>query len=147
MDFRRPGSKNPSFSRIVHLFAEARPLESRKDKRFEEQNNVLIRDPNLSAGPSAKAVINAHTHDLSVSGARICSRQKFPVGHIVRIVIDLKRTRQSLGVEGEVIWARECKGGKHVDLGVRFIHSIPDTVLALIKHLYGKDVGIPSSVS
>lgn len=128
-------------------FAEDTALETRKDKRFEEQNNVLIRDSFLSPAPAIGFVINAHTHDLSMSGARICSQQDFPVGYIVRIVIDLKRTRQSLNIEGEVMWVRECKGGKHFDLGVHFIHNIPDTILALIKHLYAKDVAIPSSVS
>jgi Tfp pilus assembly protein PilZ len=122
-------------------------LESRKDKRFEEQNNVLIRDSFLAPAPAAGFVINAHTHDLSMSGARICSQQEFPVGYVIRIVIDLKRTHQSLNIEGEVVWLRECKGGRHFDLGVRFIHNISDTVVALIKHLYGKGVGIPSSVS
>lgn len=122
-------------------------MESRKDKRFEEQNNVLIRDSFLSPVPSVGFVINAHTHDLSVSGARICSQQDFPVGYVIRIVIDLKKTRQSLNIEGEVVWVKECKGGKHFDLGVQFVHNIPDTILALLRHLYGKGVSIPASVS
>jgi hypothetical protein len=146
MDVHKTGNENVVLA-ASDIDLEAKALESRKDKRFEQQNNVLIRDSFLSDRCEHHLVINAHTHDLSVSGARICSQQEFPVGYIVRIIIDLKRTHQSLNVEGEVVWARECKGGRHTDLGVRFVHNIPDTVLALIRHLYGKDAAIPSSVS
>jgi hypothetical protein len=30
---------------------------------------------------------------------------------------------------------------------VQFLHNIPDTILALIRHFYGKGVGIPSLIS
>ena len=94
--------------------------------------------------------INAHTHDLSLSGARICTPHYFPVGSVVRIVIDLERTHQSIKMDGEVKWTR--KSDEDDDLfesGIEFLHSISQTLLSLIKHLYAErtDVGIPTSIS
>jgi PilZ domain len=122
-------------------------LENRKDKRFGERNPVLIKDACLSPGTAASGGFNAFTHDLSVSGARISSRVDYPVGSVIRIDIDLRRTRQSLRVDGEVVWTRKSKNGKRFEIGVEFEHKLPDTILSLIKHFYGKEVGIPSSVS
>lgn len=128
-------------------FPEDFELENRKDKRFGERNTVLIRDAGPVPGIPANGGINAFTRDISVSGARISSRVDYPVGCIIRIDIDLRRTHQSLRVDGEVIWTRKSKNGSRFEIGVEFEHRIPDTILSLIKHFYGKEVGIPSSVS
>ena len=128
-------------------FPEGFVMENRKDKRFGERNAVLIRDACLSQGTAVNGGINAYTHDISVSGARIRSRVDFPVGSVIRIDIDLRRTHQYLKVDGEVVWTRKSESGQRFDLGVEFEHRLPDTILSLIKHFYGKGVGIPSSVS
>jgi len=128
-------------------FPEDFELENRKDKRFGERNAVLIRDACLSPRTAASGGFNAFTHDLSVSGARISSLVDYPVGSVIRIDIDLTRTHQSLRVDGEVVWSRKSKDGKRFEIGVEFEHRLPDTILSLIKHFYGKEVGIPSSVS
>jgi len=128
-------------------FPEDFELENRKDKRFGERNAVLIRDACLSPRTAASGGFNAFTHDLSVSGARISSLVDYPVGSVIRIDIDLRRTHQSLRVDGEVVWTRKSKNGKRFEIGVEFEHRLPDTILSLIKHFYGKEVGIPSSVS
>lgn len=122
-------------------------MENRRDKRFGERDNVLIKDAKTALKPVANGGMNASTRDISMTGARIRTRMDFPVGHVIRIVIDLKRTHQALNVDGEVIWTRKTENGKHFDIGVRFLHSVPDTVLLLITNFYGKQTGIPSSVS
>jgi hypothetical protein len=71
----------------------------------------------------------------------------FPVGYVIRIAIDLGSGEPPVEVDGEVIWARESRDGKHFDIGVEFLHRIPDTILSLLKHFYGKKDAIPSSVS
>ena len=128
-------------------FVEGFEMENRKDKRFGERNAVLIREVCLSPGTAVNGGSNAFTHDISVSGARISSRVDYPVGSVIRIDIDLRRTQQSLKVDGEVVWTRKSESGNQFDLGVEFEHRLPDTILSLIKHFYGKGVGIPSSVS
>ncbi len=122
-------------------------MEHRKDKRFEERDRVLIRDRGRSDGQSHKETVNAHTYDLSVTGARICCKKHYSPGEVVHVVIDLERTEQFLKVDGRVIWSLPSQRESHTDIGVEFLHSIPDTFLALIKHFYGKNVAIPSRVS
>lgn len=122
-------------------------MENRKDKRFGERNDVLIKNRCQAPETAANGGVNAYTHDLSVTGARIRTKQDFPVGHVIRIGIDLKRTQKSFKVDAEVIWTRKSKNGKRFDIGVEFLHSVPDSYILLIAHFCGKQVGIPSSVS
>lgn len=122
-------------------------MDNRKDKRFVERDGTLIKDMCQDPWDSGKRGINAYTHDISVSGARISSRQDFPVGYVVRIVIDLGGADPALEVDGEVVWTRKSEKSGRFDVGVEFLHNLSDTILLLIKHFYGKDVDIPSSVS
>lgn len=122
-------------------------MEHRKDKRFAEQNNVLIKTTSEVREAAGNGAINAYTRDISLSGARICSQQDFPVGSVIRIVIELERTHQSLKVDGEVKWTRRTEDGEFFEVGVEFLHSISQTLLSLIKHLYSERDSIPASVS
>ena len=122
-------------------------VENRKDKRFVEQDKVLIKAMGQARETAVAAAINASTHDISLTGARIHTKLVFPVGYVMRIIIDLKRTRHPLSVEGEVVWTRKDEDGKHYDIGVKFLHTVPDTILLLIANFYGKQAGIPSSIS
>lgn len=124
---------------------EDQVMKHRKDKRFPELHSVVVKDRWAQKNPAYRGV-NAQTYDLSVSGARICSGQEFPVGYIVRIVIDLKGSDQPLDVDGEVAWTRKSQDGSACEMGVEFLHNIPTTVVSLIRHFYGKKVGVPSLV-
>jgi hypothetical protein len=114
-----------------------------------ERNTVFIKSTSESAEAYYGHGINAHTHDLSLSGARICTPHYFPVGSVVRIVIDLERTHQSIKVDGEIKWTKKSEEDDDLfESGVEFLHSISQTLLSLIKHLYAeKNGGIPASVS
>jgi hypothetical protein len=122
-------------------------VDNRKDKRFDERNDVLIQNTLLGWDPGAPIRINAHTYDISVSGARISCKAGFPTGTVLHILIYFKKTDQILSVDGEVKWSRRCKGGRRSEIGVEFLHSIPETIVSLISHFYSKEIRIPSSVS
>lgn len=122
-------------------------MENRKDKRFGERDNVLIKHTGKAPEIGASGVTNAYTRDISMTGAQIRTKLDLPVGSVIRIVIDLKRTRQSLSVDGEVIWTRKSEKGRQFDIGIKFLHCVPDTILLLITNFYGKQVEIPSQVS
>jgi hypothetical protein len=123
-------------------------MDNRKDKRFVERNTVFIKSTSEAKETPRGNGINAHTHDLSLSGARICTPQYFPVGSVVRIVIELERTHQSIKVDGEVKWTKKSEEGDDLfESGVEFLHSISQTLLSLIKHLYAERNGIPSAIS
>ena len=124
-------------------------MDNRKDRRFLERNTVFIKSTSEGCEPAYGVVINAHTHDLSLSGARICTPQYFPIGSIVRIVIELERSHQSCKVDGEIKWTKKSEEGDDLfESGVEFLHSISQTLLSLIIHLYaGKNGGIPTAIS
>jgi hypothetical protein len=124
-------------------------MDNRKDKRFLERNTVFIKSTSEGHEPVYGNGINAHTYDISLSGARICTPQYFPVGSVVRIVIELERTHQSIKVDGEIKWTKKSDEEEDLFLsGVEFLHSISQTLLSLIKHLYAeKNGGIPTAVS
>jgi hypothetical protein len=123
-------------------------MDNRKDKRFIERNTVFIKSTSEGHAPLHTNGTNAHTHDISLSGARICTAQYFPVGSVVRIVIDLERTHQSIKVDGEIKWTKKSEEDDDLfESGVEFLHSISQTLLSLIKHLYAEKNGIPSAVS
>ncbi|MCK7479556.1 MAG: hypothetical protein M0C28_21100 [Candidatus Moduliflexus flocculans] len=55
-------------------------MDNRKDKRFSERNTVFIKSTSEAAEALYGHGINAHTHDLSLSGARICTPTTSPSG-------------------------------------------------------------------
>ncbi|HSA95332.1 MAG TPA: PilZ domain-containing protein [Acidobacteriota bacterium] len=124
-----------------------RETEQRKEKRFIEQNDVLIRDERLVLDAAADGVIYGLTRDLSLSGTRIISQQVFPVGCVWRMIIDLKRTHELLRVDGRVKWVKKSKNAELFHIGVEFVHCYPDTTRLLIKHLYSRQGEDPAPIS
>ena len=122
-------------------------MEKRKDKRFIEQDDVLIRDGRLVLEAAAEGMIYGLTQDLSLSGARIISEQVFPVGCAWRMIIDLKKSNVLLRVDGRVIWIKKSKNARRFHIGVEFLHHYPDTIRLLIKHLYGREDEVPAPVA
>jgi c-di-GMP-binding flagellar brake protein YcgR len=122
-------------------------MEKRKEKRVIEQDGVLIKDDGLVPDDAADAMIRGSTYDISLSGARIVSAQVVPVGCFWRMLIDLKSTNEILRVDGRVRWVKKCKNAQRFHIGVEFIHSYPDTIRVLIKHLYGRQGEVPAPVT
>jgi len=149
MDFEPTVPENPSgdtYAVLLTFRPEGPRMEQRKDKRFEERNTVFIKDKTRALKNLPEGGVAAHTHDISVTGAWICCPQDFPIGYIIRVFIDLDGA-DYLDVDGEVIWSRKSDDGLSFDMGVEFRHDLPDSVLALIRHFYGKKVGVPAIVS
>jgi len=122
-------------------------MEKRKEKRFIEQDDVLIRDERLVLDPAADGVIYGLTRDISLSGTRIISQQVFPVGCAWRMLIDLKRSNEFLRVDGRVKWVKKSKNAELFHIGVEFLHSYHDTTRLLIKHLYSRQGEDPAPIS
>lgn len=122
-------------------------MEKRKEKRFTEHNDVLIRDEGLVLDHASDGVIYGFTRDISLSGTRIVSDQVFPVGCRWRMLLDLRRSDEFLRVDGRVVWVKKGKNAQRFHIGVEFLHSYPDTTRLLIKHLYGRQGEAPSPLS
>lgn len=119
-------------------------FERRKRHRFVERNDVLIRTAvDRYRGPG----IAAHTYDLSTGGARIVTSKSYPVGSLIKIRISLSGSDQVVSLDGEVRWFQKRDGEDVFEIGVEFERLTSQTVLALIRHLYGRNEGIPSTVA
>jgi len=119
-------------------------FERRRRHRFVERNEVLIRtvvDKYQGAG------IAAHTFDLSTGGARIVTSKSYPVGSVIRVRLDLAGTDQVVNLDGQVRWLKHKDKEDVYEIGVEFEQMTSQDVLALIRHLYGRHEGIPSTVA
>jgi len=121
-------------------------LNKRKEKRFSEENDVIIQYALNGKNLNNFIGINALTRDISLSGARIITKKIFPVDTVLRIQINLSRTKQVIKVDGKVKWIRESAEEDSHEMGIEFLHEITKTVLTLIRHLYTEDGGIPSKI-
>jgi Tfp pilus assembly protein PilZ len=118
--------------------------ERRKRNRFIERNEILIRTSvDKYQGPG----IAAHTYDLSTGGARIVTSKSYTVGTVIRVRLNLTGTDQFVNLDGEVKWVKSKENGDLFEIGVEFQRLTSQAVLALIRHLYGRSDGIPSTVA
>jgi hypothetical protein len=90
--------------------------------------------------------INAFTKDISLSGARIWTDRLFPLDSKLNLILYLSRSKQVVRIRGTVKWEKECYDGLY-EIGVHFQQVIPDVIMALINHLYGKEEAIPTEVN
>jgi c-di-GMP-binding flagellar brake protein YcgR len=118
--------------------------ERRKRNRFVEQNDVLIR---TSVDKYQGAGVAAHTYDLSTGGARIITSKSYPVGSVIRIRLTLAGTDQYVSLDGEVRWLKPRENEGLFEIGVEFQRLTSQAVLTLIRHLYGRHEGVPSTVA
>ena len=116
----------------------------RKEDRLVERNNVSIKPFYSARGPLG---INAYTHDLSLSGARIFTKEFFDIGSSIKIQIELADTKELIVLDGVVKWLNAKEDGECFELGVEFHHKISNSVLCLIKHLYQQESKIPTTVA
>jgi len=119
-------------------------FERRKRNRFVERNDILIR---TAADKYQGAGIAAHTYDLSTGGARVITSKSYPLGSVIRIRLNLAGTDQFVNLDGEVKWIRPRDGGDLYEIGIEFQRLTSQAVLTLIRHLYGRHDGIPTTVA
>jgi Tfp pilus assembly protein PilZ len=119
-------------------------FERRKRNRFVERNDVLIR---TAADKYQGAGIAAHTYDLSTGGARVITSKSYPLGSVIRIRLNLAGTDQFVNLDGEVKWIRPRDSQDLYEIGIEFQRLTSQAVLTLIRHLYGRHDGIPTTVA
>ena len=119
-------------------------IERRRRHRFVERNDVLIRTPaDKFQGPG----VAAHTFDLSTGGARSITAKGYAVGSPLRIRLNLAGTDQFVNLEGDVRWCRPAKEAGQHEIGIEFRSLTSQAVLTLIRHLYGQNEGVPTTVA
>lgn len=119
----------------------------RKEKRFEESNKVVIQFSLEGHEANRSTGVKAITRDISLGGARIVAPKSYPVDTVMRIEINLRKSRQNVKLDGIVRWVELSPDEENYELGVEFLHKISKSVLSLIRHLYAGDQDIPSTIS
>ena len=121
--------------------------DKRKEKRFEENNQVVIQFALERQKDNNSTGINAVTRDLSLGGARLIAPKSYPVNTVMRIEIHLSKSDQIVKLDGIVRWVELSPDENDYELGIEFLHKISTSVLSLIRHLYGENQDIPSTIS
>lgn len=116
----------------------------RRDKRFEEENKVVIECKNYQDPDKMNSIV-AFTKDISIGGSMILTDIFFPVDTTFKVTLTLSRSRQIVHMDAQVKWIRSVYEGDLFEMGVEFVHETPQTIANLFKHLYGKGVP-PTSV-
>jgi Tfp pilus assembly protein PilZ len=121
-------------------------MDRRRDIRKDQENKVVIEFVSSSQESQGIEETCALTRDISVGGAKIITNRNFPVGTLIKIHVTLSRSRQTLHLDGSVKWVKCLYDEDLFEMGVEFIHDMPQTVLALIKHMFESEKGIPAVV-
>jgi c-di-GMP-binding flagellar brake protein YcgR len=121
-------------------------MKKRKEKRFRQWNKAMIRAAETGRDTFDPEGTNAYTYDLSLGGARIHAEREFPAGTIVQVQIQLSRTGQFVSIESEVKWVKNSEAENVYEMGVEFLHRIPQTLMSLMKNLYDEGSRIPTTV-
>lgn len=121
--------------------------QRRKDSREREENKVVIEFVTSFGDSVSTTEIYALTKDISVGGARIVTDWFFPIGTYFKVNLALSKSKQVVRVDGRVRWARNLDDNDDLfEVGVEFMHDIPETILALLNHIVEIEKGIPSVV-
>jgi Tfp pilus assembly protein PilZ len=113
-------------------------MQKRKDRRFKQWNKIVIEAVPNGQNSHGPAEVKAFTFDLSLGGARIHSVERFELGDVLRINIELVRSRETVSVEGRVKWVKRDEIENVFELGVEFDHDTSQTIMSLMKDLHGK---------
>lgn len=116
-------------------------IEKRKDRRVKEENRVLI-DISPAGERNETLTANAFTRDISISGARIWTDRLYPLNAKLRLTLYLSRSRQVIRISSTVRWMKSGDDGLY-EMGIQFQPGMPDSIMALIDHIYSKDQRIP----
>ncbi len=112
-------------------------MQKRKDRRIKQWNKAVIKPLPQGQYPLPSDEVKAVTCDLSLGGARIHSPEPFELGTILRLKIELVRSRETISLKGQVKWVRRDEAENVFELGVEFDHETAQTVTSLMKNLHG----------
>ena len=111
-------------------------VERRKHRRFQQWNKAIIKSASGGEGILPRCPIDAFAWDLSLGGARIQSEESFPVGAVLRIHLELVRSRECVSIDGAVRWTRWNEKENLHEFGVEFQECAQATLQAIMKNIY-----------
>jgi len=121
--------------------------EKRKGQRIREEKKVIIEAYPGSKNSRQKNIIYALTRDFSKGGVRLLTDRFFPVGLLLKITLSLSRTGQIVNVVAKVKWVKNFHTSDLFEMGIEYVHEIPESVLSMMKNHQEQVAKAPSDAS
>jgi Tfp pilus assembly protein PilZ len=119
--------------------------EKRKVQRIKEEKKVVIEFYPGDKGPAPKNVTYALTRDVSEGGVRLLTDKSFAVGTLVKITLSHTQLRRIVHVAAQVKWVKNFYTSDLYEMGIEYLHEIPESALTIMKNHQRKDDRILSS--
>jgi hypothetical protein len=133
----------PNFGK--NFFSWDSPMtEKRKDQRIREEKKVVIEFYPEGKDQRPKNVTYALTRDISEGGQRLLTDRYFSVGTLLKITLSLSHTKQIVNVVAMVKWVQNFHTSDLYEMGIEYMHEIPESVKIMMNDHRGKDEEIPS---
>lgn len=120
-------------------------VENRIDPRFREEKKVVIEFYPGGKNLRPNNVTYALTKDVSEGGVRLLTDKYFSVGTLLKITLSLSRTRQIVNVAAKVKWVQNFHTSDLYEMGIEYMHEIPESVKTMMSDHQGKEADIPST--
>jgi hypothetical protein len=131
----------PNFGR-TSAYRDQSMAEKRKDQRSREEKKVVIEFYPGGKDSRPKNVTYALTRDVSDGGVRLLTDKYFPIGTLLKITLSLPRSRKIANVVAEVKWVQNFQTSDLFEMGIEYMHEIPDSVKTMMSAHHGKDAEI-----
>ena len=115
-------------------------VKKRRERRKDEENKVTISVVSKYKTQEILDNIYALTKDISMSGVKIQTDANLPINTLLKIEMALAKSHRLISVIGKVKWIKQLYGNEVFEVGVEFVDTPPDRVMALLEHLYGQKV-------
>ncbi|MCE5211045.1 MAG: PilZ domain-containing protein [Deltaproteobacteria bacterium] len=113
--------------------------ERRRAPRIKEESDVTITV--ISEGKHQKVVYDS-SKDISVYGARIHSRDLFPIDTLLEIDFTSKTLQQKITALGKVKWIKVIIEDESYEVGVEFVKTPDDAIKKLEDYISWKQKNI-----
>ena len=109
--------------------------ERRKAPRFKEESDVTITV--VSKGENPKVIYDS-SKDISIYGARIYSREMFPIDTCLQLDFITKTLHQNITALGKVKWIKVVIEDSSYEVGVEFVKTSDDAMKKLEDYISWK---------
>jgi len=111
--------------------------EKREAKRLREENKLFFEIISSPKRFQHKRVFYTFTKDISLKGISIRTDTFLPIGTIVEIKINLKKSSKILEARAKVRWIKSIFEDEVFKVGLEFVDTAPEIIQLLIEHIYG----------
>lgn len=109
--------------------------ERRREPRIQAESDVTI---TVAAEGKHKKIIYDSSKDISIYGARVHSREMFPIDTVLEIDFTTKTVQQNITTLGKVKWIKVVIEDNSYEMGVEFVKTPDDAIRKLKDYISWK---------